>query len=193
MDVVHNSKVKEKYDNAKNPFFPLNSFADSAVKSWDVGKIIVGDVFESLLDKKNGSILKRIHKTFIGETQEEKNRTAERNLLLSSIGTLSGTIIGTLLPFERMGATIRDVFGVYADLAVYDKADSENAEGKNTGAGNKYFGVSGIFYTLGSVLDLIFRWTRMTNLNLLALGLDRIGNWCYVAGIRKDAKQINNS
>lgn len=193
MDVAHNPKIKEKYDNKGKQFLPLNSLWESIFKSMDATGIIIGDVMRDLTDSKGGNILKRLKKTFFGSTQEDKNRTAERNLLFSSIGTLCGAIMGTILPFERVGATIRDLFGIYADLAVYDKADSENSDGKDTGAGNKLFGTAGIFYTLGSVLDLLYRWTKMDNLNLLALGMDRVGNWCYVTGVQKDVDKLKES
>ncbi|MBI1859235.1 MAG: hypothetical protein HYR97_09015 [Candidatus Melainabacteria bacterium] len=185
-DVANNPNIRQEYDASGKAFAPFNGFWDSALKVLYSSGVVLKDVAKDLFDPKKGDAFQRTYRTFIGKTKQEKNRTAERNLLLSSLGMMSGSFLGTILPFEKIGATIRDLFGIYADLAICDKADSEKQDGKQSGDGNKYYGTAGIFYTLGSVLDLIFRWTRLDNMHLLALGLDRIGNWNYVIGVQKD-------
>ena len=185
-DVANNPNIMQEYDASGKTFAPFSGFGDSAVKVLHSSGVVLKDVTRDLFDSQKGNLFERTYRAFIGRTRQEKNRTAERNLLLSSLGIISGSFLGTVLPFEKIGATIRDLFGIYADLAICDKADSKKQDGKESGDGNKYYGTSGIFYTLGSVLDLIFRWTRLDNMHLLALGMDRIGNWNYVIGVQKD-------
>lgn len=181
-DVKHHPKIIEKFKD-KN-FLPFSGFLDGIKKSFVSYKIIASDIIKELLDKKNGNIFSKLHKIFIRNTKEGKHRTAERNLLISTIGILIGASTGILTPFKKLGATTRDIFGLHTDLALIDKTRSKDSAGNFT-QGRKLYGASGIFYTGGSILDLVYRWTKLENLNLLAIGLDRLGALFYMLGFRK--------
>lgn len=188
-DVAKNPGIQAKYNPANNPEYDFNdydSLTDSGCKTLQAARVIFSDLIN---DFKSGKSLKNIFVN--GE------RTAEKNLLLSSLGIFSGALVGIIFSFNKyvhlFGATVRDVSGAYADLALYDKGDSKDASGNKTGAGNFNYMVSGIFYVIGSILDLFYRWTKIPCMNLLALGTDRVGARFMVVANADDNKQIRKN
>ena len=99
-DVKHHPKIIEKFKD--NHFLPFSGYLDGIKKSFTSYKIIVLDIVKELLDKKNGNVFSKLNKIFIKNTKEDKHRTAERNLLISSVGTLIGAFTGILTPFQKL-------------------------------------------------------------------------------------------
>ena len=187
-NVADNPKIKEEYklnDGNEEVFYEHHeSFADSAKKIGSALKVTVQDIFEEF--KNNKSDGKNAFKNLNNMLVDRKHgkHSAEKNLLLSGLGMISGAFLGTVLGFKKLGSTIRDIFGLYGDLAVYD------AGWNCTDASKKkdYFR-SGMLYTVGSVLDLIYRWTKLPNLNLSAIGADRLGAYYYVKAVGNNGKK----
>lgn len=179
--VADNPKITEK------DFESYKSFPDSARKIGTALKVTVQDIVNELKPNKSHSenIFKNLKHMLLGK-QGEKLHTAEKNLLLSGIGMIGGAFIGTVLGFKKLGATIRDISGLYGDAAVYDAGRNGKDEAKK----KEYF-KSGIYYTIGSVLDLIYRWTGLPNLHLFAIGADRLGACFYVNGVGKNGNTKN--
>ncbi|MBI3591815.1 MAG: hypothetical protein HY094_10610 [Candidatus Melainabacteria bacterium] len=181
-EVFSNEKIKNKFgEQSKEQFMTHKGFRDSAWKMLYASNVIIGDVINEF--KTNG-LGKAFMNCFInGE------RNAEKNLLLSGIGIIGGAFMSTIMGFKKIGSTMRDLFGVYADLAYIAKGKSEVSDGKKRNDKvHKYYLRSGIEYTVGSLLDLIFRWTGVKNLDLLALGINRLGARDGALGILEENK-----
>lgn len=177
-EVHSNPKIGIK----KDEFLAYKSFGDSAKKMFLAVKVIVGDIINEFKTKKP---LDAFMNCFItGE------RNAEKNLLMSGAGIIGGAFLGTILGFKKLGATLRDSFGVYADLAYLAKGQSK-VSGKPKES-NKYYTLSGIEYTIGSVLDLIYRWTGIENLNHVALSVDRLGARHGALGVVQESREAND-
>lgn len=188
-ELAYHPQIKKEYDltdGHEGIFNQYKNFWDSAKKACYGVKIILGDIFREFKENKSKGLLQAILHPFVrGE------RTAEKNLLVSSFGIYIGTFLGTILGFKKTGSTIRDLFGIHADFAYINKGASK-VSGKGD-SGKKEFLSSGIFYTIGSVLDLIYRWTGLEGLNLLAIGFDRLGNCDAVKGITRDVEAARNN
>lgn len=173
-DMTNNPEILKKYPEYKNDpkeFYHYKGFWDSVKKTFVASGVVLKDIFRELKDKS-------FKEVFLTGTN---SRLAEKNLLISSIGILSGVFIGMFGKLRKIGASIRDVFGAYADLGLIHKAFSKNDQGKETGKGNKKYAVCGSLYAIGSALDFIYRWTEIPKLELAAVGFDNLGllfmNW----------------
>lgn len=192
-EIKTNPKLKDQYEAAiitEGKVTKFKNYWVSAKLAVSSIGVIFGDIVNEF--KKNGFI-KGFMNCFI-KANKNGNRTAEKNLLVSGLGILVGTFMGTILKFKLVGSTIRDVFGMYADFAYIDKGRSKvSGEGEDKNAKKDYL-VGGILYTIGSVLDLIYRWTGLEGLNLFALGVDRLGHTSFVKGVAGDSEtsQTNN-
>ena len=190
-EIKTNAKIQKQYNSAiisANGSVKFKGFLDSAKTLLSGVKAISGDITDEF--KKN-SFGKAFMNCFIN-ANKNGNRTAEKNLLISGLGTLGGAFIGTILKFKLVGATIRDVFGFYADLAYIDKGRSKVAGELDEKAKKEYF-AGGVYYAIGSILDLIYRWTGIEGLNLCALGIDRLGHTRVVKGVARDVDSSGNS
>lgn len=186
-----NQKVKDKYKSkdsgelTKDQFLSYSGFLDSAKKMCYSVYVIFGDIINEF--KTNG-----FANGFMNCFVNKNKRKAEKNLLISGLGIITGAFLGTILGFKKIGATIRDVFGIYADWAYVDKGQSEASGDKNS-EHQKNYTRSGILYTIGSLLDLAYRWTDIENLNLLALGIDRLGARDATLGLFKESESNNGN
>ncbi len=195
-DVAYNPEVMKRYNlkpGKEKEFNEYKSFWDSFEKtifsSWVVCKDIVRDIKKRA--SKDG-ILNAVKEVFVTD-----KRRSERNLVVSTLGILSGVFLGSFEKLFTLGASLRDIFGIHADLAVYSKgysyADNNKSpvgeQGKkSTGLGNLMYKYSGALYTVGSFLDLIYRWTGMNKLETLAVGMDNAGFLFMNLGLAKDSE-----
>lgn len=182
-DVAFNPRVIEKYKTKgrEKDFNRYSSLTDSFKKTCDAIRIVCSDIVREFKQNSSKGILKNIVDVIIkeGEVGKDKdNETAERNLVISSTGIMTGVLIGALSRFKglgfKIGSSIRDLSGIHADLSLFKKAFSKS-KGKATGLGNIKYGVSGALYTVGSLVDLVYRWTGIPKLNLAAVGFDNAG------------------
>ncbi len=164
----------------KADFQDYRSFWDSTKKIGSGIKIIMKDTVNEF---KNNNFIQAFKNCFL-----TGDRNAEKNLFISGVGIIAGAFLGTILGVKKIGATIRNSFGAYADLAYIAKGLSKASAQKTLSKDSqkKYF-EGGIEYTIGSVLDLIYRWTEIRGLDYLALGADRIGARNAVLGIVAEA------
>lgn len=158
-------------------FYECNSFWDSVEKTFASSFIVCKDIVRELTQKWQWNIFKPVHEVFL-----KNPRRAERNLITSSLGMLAGVTLGTFLGFNKLGPSLRDIFGVHADLAVFSIGFAEDGKKKETGKGNLSYMVGGVLYTLGSVVDFIYRLTGMDKLELVAVGLDNAGFLFHTSG-----------
>lgn len=172
-DLRYNPKIKELYkikDGKEEEFNTHPDILDNIEKTMSGVKITFSDIYNEFMEKKSNGVFNAIWDIFIKD-----ERKAEKNLLVSTIGILAGSAIG--IPFEKfrtLGSVIRDVFGFHADLALVAKFKSiaKNVKEKTS---NNLYGFSGVFYTLGSGVDLIYRLFKTPKLNIAAVGLDNAG------------------
>ncbi|MBI3307750.1 MAG: hypothetical protein HYZ79_00070 [Candidatus Melainabacteria bacterium] len=182
-DVATNPKIVKEYNLEKgneDAFNQYTGFLDSAKKTFSAVRVIFSDIYDEF--KSKGFQKGFIDSFFKGE------RTAEKNLLVSGLGIIGGASVAFIPGLHILGASLRDLFGIYADLSYYDKGMSE-ASGKLDSQSKKHYRKSGIEYTVGSVLDLLYRWTKIEGLNLLALGVDRWGACDAVKGIVREIEE----
>lgn len=195
-DAAYNPEIMKRYNlkpGQEKEFNKYKGFWDSFEKtifsSWVVCKDIARDLKERT--SKDG-VLNAIKGVFITD-----KRRAERNLVTSTLGILTGVFLGSFKKLFTLGASLRDIFGIHADLAVYSKGFSyadnnktvanENGQNKkSTGLGNLMYKYSGALYTVGSLLDLVYRWTGMSKLETLAVGIDNAGFLFMNLGLAKD-------
>ena len=179
-ELAHNSNFLKQYGYKNGEFSNYKGFPDSAKKMLQGFQFVFSDIFREF---KENSLGKAFMNCFVsGKTN------AEKNLLVSEVGIIVGAFMGTILGFKKSGATLRDGFGVYADLAYIAKGLS-NVSGQKQKESKKYYTKSGVEYTIGSMLDLIYRWTGMNGLNYLALGIDRLGARDAALGIVAEATE----
>ena len=168
-DIGHNPEILKKYPDYTNfadpasEFYKYSGFWESVKKTFVSSGVVLKDIFKELKEKSFKDV-------FI-----TSKRAAEKSLLLSSVGILSGVVIGMFGKLRKIGASIRDIFGAHADIALLLKHFSKDDQGKTTGAGNKSYALSGLFYSIGSVLDFVYRWTEIPKLELAAVGFDNLG------------------
>lgn len=177
-------KVQEIYnkDNDKNyNFVNYSSFGDSIEKTFTGMKIVCSDMISDF-NKNHAS------KGFLSAIASPFNN-AEKNLLISSFGILSGVGLSFTEKFNKAGSIIRDIFGLHADLAVYHNGASKNNDSKSSDSGANSYKISGALYTVGTVLDLGYRWLETKNLNLFAMGMDRLGAFFMALGNAQDNKK----
>ncbi len=202
-DVAHNDRIAKKYTkNGVNTFNNYSSLTDSMVKLKDAVGIVFQDIFKDYKQNRTGgmgivgSLLKPLTNEFFSGKE-----TGEKNLLISSTGILSGVLIGALSGMKgtlfSIGSSLRDLFGVHADLSLFKKGWSNTKDGVSTGIGNFLYMICGGAYTLGSAADLIYRWTGMNKLETLAVGMDNIG-FLFMTGanamdIDGDREKINGN
>jgi hypothetical protein len=202
-DVAHNERIAKKYTkDGVNTFNNYSSLGDSVVKLKDAVGIVCEDIFNEYKQNRSkgtgviGSLLKPLTNEFFSGKE-----TGEKNLLISSTGILSGVIIGALSGMKgtlfSVGSSLRDLFGVHADLSLFKKGWSNTKEGAATGLGNLLYMVCGGAYTLGSAADLIYRWTGLNKLETLAVGMDNIGflfmTWANAMDIDGDREKANGN
>ena len=202
-DVASNDRIAKKYTkDGVNTFNNYSSLTDSVVKLKDAVSIVFQDIFKDYNKNRTGgmgvvgSLLKPLTNEFFSGKE-----TGEKNLLISSAGILSGVIIGALSGMKgtlfSVGSSLRDLFGVHADLSLFKKGWSNTKEGVATGLGNLLYMVCGGAYTLGSTADLVYRWTGMNKLETLAVGMDNIGflfmTWANAMDIDGDRKKLNGN
>lgn len=172
-DLRYNPGIKKLYgikDGEEEKFNVHPDILDNINKTVSGVKVTFSDIYNEFMDKKSNGVFNAIWDIFIKD-----ERKAEKNLLVSTIGILAGSAIG--IPFEKfrtLGSVIRDVFGFHADLALVAKFKSiaKNVKEKTS---NNLYGFSGVFYTLGSGVDLIYRLFKTPKLNIAAVGLDNAG------------------
>ena len=190
-DVAYNPKIKEIYkleDGKEKTFNKYKGFWDSLEKTFTSFRVVCVDIAKDFFNEtKSGGIINAFKKVFIsGE------RTAEKNLVVSSLGLMLGSLLYIGTGFKKLGSSIRDLSGMHADLSLWNKGSSHSQDGKATGAGNLKYKFSGILYTLGSAVDLIYRWTGLDKLELAAVGLDNAGfmfmNWANATDNRANSK-----
>ncbi|GEM_PF-5471143 len=166
----------------KDEFLAYKDFGDSAKKMLLAVKVIVGDIVDEF---KTKNPLEAFMSCFV-----KGERNAEKNLLVSGAGIIGGAFLGTILGFKKLGATIRDGFGIYADLAYIAKGLSK-VSGEAPKSHKPFYTWSGIEYAIGSVLDLIYRWTGLENLNHVALAIDRLGARHGALGVVQESREAN--
>ena len=176
-------KIQKKYgltDETKSKFTKYKKFGECSEKTFEGIKIVLSDLVSDFQNiyKEKGLIPALI-------TPFTK---AEKNLLISSAGILSGVIVAFVPGLFEWGAKIRDAFGLQADFAVIHKACAD----KQRKSFFPYL-LSGIFYTIGTSLDFIFRWTEKTNLNLAAIGSDRLGAFLMALGNAMDNRDVRDT
>lgn len=169
-DVKTNPRVKKRYkleDGKEDNFYDFSNMWDSIEKTIASTGIVCADVVREFKEKVPKGFFKAILEIF-----GQGDRKAEKNLVLSSIGLLTGAGLGLGLGLKKLGSSIRDISGAYADLALLSKDKPS-------------YKVCGAFYTLGSLLDLVYRWTGIEKLNLAAVGLDNAG-FCLMSYANAD-------
>lgn len=172
-DLRHNPKIKQMYnipDGQEEQFNTYSDMLDNLTKTAAGTKVTFTDIYNEFMEKKSKGVLNAAWDIFVKD-----ERKAEKNLLVSTVGILAGCAIG--IPFEKfrtLGSVIRDIFGFHADLALVAKFKSiaKNAKEKTS---NNLYGFSGVFYTLGSAVDLVYRLFKTSKLNIAAVGLDNAG------------------
>lgn len=172
-DLRYNPEIKKQYNikEGKEEEFNVHpNILDNIEKTISGVKVTFSDIYNEFIAKKSNGAFNAIWDIFVKD-----ERKAEKNLLISTIGILAGSAIG--IPFEKfrtLGSVIRDVFGFHADLALVAKFKSiaKNVKEKTS---NSLYGFSGVFYTLGSGVDLIYRLFKTPKLNIAAVGLDNAG------------------
>lgn len=180
--VGHNLGVQEYFKGKGKKvtgenFYECKSFWESIEKTFVSGFIVCKDIVRELIQKRQLNIFKPLYEVFV-----KSPRRAERNLITSSLGILAGVTLGTFFGFKKLGPSLRDIFGVHADLAVMSIGFAEGERKKETKAGNASYMTGGIFYTLGSIIDFIYRWTKMEKLELVAVGFDNAGFLLHASG-----------
>lgn len=200
VDVAHNPAIINKYDTQGNvkSFNTYSTIWDSLRKTKDAVRVIYKDIFNDYKANRAGgkNVVKALLDVLLSEFVKGK-KTAEKNLLVSSTGILSGVFIGLLSRMKGLGFTIgssiRDIFGIHADLSLVKKGGSQSKEGERTGIGNLKYMICGIFYTLGSVCDLIFRWTGFNKLETATIGFDNAGFLFMTLANASDYKEIRSN
>ena len=188
-DVAHNPEIKKIYnikDGEEQKFNKYSGFWDSVVKTGVACKVVCQDIYKEFMQKKSKGILPAIQEIFM-----KGNRSAEKNLVLSSMGIFLGSTLGIGFGLKKLGSSIRDISGAYADLALFNKGISRSKDGKPTGSNYKYM-ICGAMYELGSIIDLIYRWTGIEKTDQLAVGIDNGGflamNWANLDDIENNKK-----
>ncbi|MBI2996221.1 MAG: hypothetical protein HYY52_05890 [Candidatus Melainabacteria bacterium] len=177
-DMAFNPKIKSRYElkdgHEKGVFNEYKGYVDSTKKTLASIGVVCSDVYHDLKEKSKKGFFTALKEIFYGG-----ERTAEKNLVVSAIGILTGAIFGTFLGFnnfvQKIGASIRDIFGIHADIALWDKGDSKAENGQATAVGNIKYKLSGAFYLIASAMDLVYRWTGLSKLNMAAVGIDALG------------------
>ena len=185
-ELRNNEKIKKIYGEN---FMPFKGFSDSASKGITVFKTIISDIVDTFRQNKEHGLFKNLKSLLVrsnGNGVKTRGGTAEKNLFLSGLGLIGGSFLGVFLGLERIGGTIRDIFGIHSDYAIFDKGLSKTSSGKMSKSSLNYL-ISGIAYFGGSALDLIYRWTKIENLHLAALGLDRLAASFYVNAIGQES------
>lgn len=173
-DAADNPGVAKHFNlDAKkdNGFTTYSDLWDSVWKTIVSTGIICGDTVRELKEKLPKGIVDGILNTFA-----RGGRISEKNLVLSSIGLLTGAFLGIGTKFKRLGSSIRDISGAYADLGILSKDKIS-------------YKLCGVFYGIASLLDLIYRWTGIEKLNLAAVGLDNAG-FCFMSYANADDNEI---
>ena len=189
-DAAHNPEIKKLYDikdGEEKKFNRYSGFWDSIEKTFIACKVICKNIYNEFMEKKSTGIFNALVETF----GFSNKRSAERNLVLSSIGIFTGSFLGMGLGLKKLGSTIRDLAGGYADLALMNKGTSHDEQGKPTGSNAKYSFCGGL-YGLASLVDLFYRWTGIEKIDQAAIGLDNAGflamNWANLEDIEANKK-----
>lgn len=162
--VATNPRINNPSFNSFNGMSFFGGMFESFKRTCTAIYVIVSDMVNEF--KQNG-FSKGFYNNFIsGE------RTAERNLLTSSTGILAGVGMSYGLGWKKAGSTVRDVEGIHADISIIQSGLPFFKTGKKV---DLYYLLSGTFYTLGSGLDLIYRWIPIPKLELVAVGMDNLG------------------
>lgn len=180
-DVGTNPKLLE-IQNSKNrsgeDFNKYSSLWESVTKTWDAIKVVCGDIYKEAKSKLLKGKIIGFLKIFILKDE----RRAEKNLVVSSLGVLAGVTIALVNKFKLVGASLRDIFGMHADLGLFSKK-------------NPWYKACGAFYIIGSSTDLIYRWTDIPKLELAAVGMDNLGfmfmTWAN-KNVNRDVKNKSN-
>jgi len=160
-EVGSNPSIIEKYSLESNNdklFNKYDSFRDSMKKTIFATKFVCTDIYSEFKTK----FLKGKIWDFFKEFIIKSDRREEKNLIVSSLGILAGVGIAIVGGLRRVGASIRDIFGIHADLGLFGKK-------------NIWYKICGAFYTIGSGTDLVYRWTELPKLELAAVGMDNLG------------------
>ena len=180
-------KIAQKYSQSPTKFKNFTDFWDSTKKTLFASKEITLDTVQDLREKYNSGGLICALKSFFDV------RKAERSHLFSSIGLLSCGLIATVLRYDKIIGTIRDIFGGYADFAILSKLFSRDpVTGKRTGKGSFKCGVSGAFDATATAGDCFARFIPDSNLHLLALGLSRVAGLYLVDAQNLDGTEVRN-
>ena len=168
---ANNKKIMEKYPGDPEYFNVYKNFKDSVNKTYDSFKVVCSDVCDEYKSKlsKGENMLKATSEIFI-----TTKRYAERHLVISTLAILTGFFTRSVLGFKKLGATIRDIFGMDADTGILATAFSPSVEGQSTASRTKY-GFAGGGYLGGGFVDLLYRWAEIPKADLLAVGLDNLG------------------
>ena len=186
---ANNKKIMRKYPGQEESFNLYKNHWQSVCKTWDSIKAVSSDICDEykLKLKEGKNIFKTTSEVFI-----TNDRKAEKHLVVSTLGILVGFFTGIGFGFKKLGATIRDAFGILADIGVLGIAFSPSVKGQSSDSRVKY-GVSGSGYLGGGFVDLAYRWLGIPKTDLLAVGLDNLGfgfmTWAN-ADSNKRAKEI---
>lgn len=167
---VNNKKIMKKY-SGKNSVNEYKNFQDSIYKTWDSIKVVISDIYDEYKSKLSEG--KNILKT-TSEVLVTNKRNAERHLVISSIGIFIGFFTGIGFGFKKLGSTIRDTFGILADIGIWGISKTPGDEKQSRSSKIKY-GFSGSGYLGGGLVDLVYRWAGIPKADLLAVGLDNLG------------------
>lgn len=179
---VFNSKEIKGHDELINLYKPkkgkklsdYEGFSDSIQKLFSGIRICTKETYNLFKEKYNKEGVLSALKSVLLERPDF-------NLLSTSVGIITGSILSVIFGLKSIGGKIRDVFGLGADLAVW-KGGASGICGDGKKKGDLFYQASGITYTIGTVLDLIYRFVPIENLHLAAIGVDRLGSFFMAYG-----------
>ena len=172
-DVAYNPEIIKKYKLEKDKEKDFNkypTFRDSFGKLLFATQVVCKDIVRELKENMPKGFFTALKKVFI-----KGERVAEKHLTVTSLGILSGVFLALVPGLYKIGRSIRDISGAYADAALFAKGFSKAEDGKATGVGNMKYMLCGALYMLGSFSDFIYNWTGLNKLELAAVGFDNAG------------------
>ncbi len=179
-------KVLAKFNPSGNPdyvFSKYEGFWDSFKKFIFGAGIVLHETYKDAIEAfKTKGLIAGVINPF---------QRAEKNLIVSGMGLFAGAFMAVFLGFKKSGGLVRDFFGGYSDLAVLHKG--MQSKGKESDAGDFKYVLGSIFYTAGTILDVIYRVFEVNNMHVLALGVDRLGSLFLAWGNASDNQKIRNN
>ena len=177
-EVSRNPAILKKYNLAdvkNNGFNEYANYWESIEKTFFATKFVLTDIYKEFKTKLLKGQVWDFFKAFIVKS----NSREEKNLVVSSLGILAGVGLALIGGMTKLGASLRDIFGIHADLGLFGKE-------------NFWYKLCGAFYTVGSGTDLIYRWTQIPKLELAAVGMDNLGFMFMTWANRNVIRDVEN-